>query len=312
MNTLGKITLLHYRCGKGIILHPICASMVYGGLAKTHGVHLVLQSKLCSTSSTGTRETFDEFRAREEQKEKEATTHKIPNSNDGYDEDKNDPKVLAVKESILTAALGYVPTHGWSKKAIAKGAESVNYSSSVNGLFPRNGIEVLDFFHKVCNQNLVEYLKLQASRNDKVQDSATFARKAIEVRLRMLIPYLQHWPQALGLMALPPNAPTSLAHVLTLADDICYYAGDRSVDFNWYTRRIGLASIYKATELYMMQDNSQDFEKTWKFLNRRVEEARVLHDFLVKSEHATLHIQNAVESTFSTARNILGLNFDRR
>lgn len=72
------------------------------------------------------------------------------------------------------------------------------------------------------------------------------------------------------------------------------------LQFNWYTRRVGLASIYKATELYMLQDNSQDFEKTWKFLGRRVEEARILHDFLIKSEHASVHIQNAVGSTFST------------
>lgn len=62
-------------------------------------------------------------------------------------------------------------------------------------------------------------------------------RDAVEIRLRMVIPYKKTWPQALALMALPPNAPKSLANLLTLVDDICYYAGDRSVDvriFLWF------------------------------------------------------------------------------
>lgn len=46
----------------------------------------------------------------------------------------------------------------------------------------------------------------------------------------MTVPYLSKWPQALAIMSLPPNVPTSLASLLTMVDDICYYAGDRSVD----------------------------------------------------------------------------------
>lgn len=53
---------------------------------------------------------------------------------------------------------------------------------------------------------------------------------AVETRLRMIVPYLSRWPQAIAIMSLPPNAPHTLASVLTLVDDICYYAGDRSVD----------------------------------------------------------------------------------
>jgi ubiquinone biosynthesis protein COQ9 len=59
---------------------------------------------------------------------------------------------------------------------------------------------------------------------------AEFIRGAVEKRLRMNMPYINKWPQALGIMSLPPNAPSALANLLTLVDDICYYAGDRSVD----------------------------------------------------------------------------------
>lgn len=300
---------------KGTVLRSVHSYVLlnygsYNLYTKPRVSHQWIKHKMCSTSSSQLRESFDEFRAREELKEKEALDQKLSGNTNKRQENEVDAK--ATKELILNAALGFVHTHGWSRQAISKGAESVNLPSVANGLFPRGGIELVQFHYRQSNEKLVEHLKENITATEKVIDPVTFAKKAIEFRLRMLIPYLKHWPQALGLMAIPPNVPTSLANVLTLVDDICYYAGDRSVDFNWYTRRIGLASIYKATELHMLQDSSVDFEKTWKFLDRRIEEASLVHDFLIKSDGATSYLQNAVGSAFSTARNILGLNFERR
>ncbi|XP_053675223.1 ubiquinone biosynthesis protein COQ9, mitochondrial [Anopheles nili] len=269
-------------------------------------------------------ESFNDFRAREEKKEQEfakqsagatgtgSSSHTNTFSSTSNDQESSDPEVKRTKEMILDAALAFVQSHGWSKQAIASGAEAVNYPSVSHGLFPNGGIELVHHFYKQSNLKLIDYLKQQTVDVEKVPNPSDFARRAIEFRLRLLEPYLKYWPQALGLMALPPNAPHSLANLLTLVDDICYYAGDRSVDFNWYTRRIGLACIYKTTELYMLQDSSVGFEKTWQFLERRMEEANLVHGFLVKSEDATHHLQNAVGSAFTTARNILGFNFDRR
>lgn len=61
-----------------------------------------------------------------------------------------------------------------------------------------------------------------------------FVEKAVQERLRMIIPYKSKWPQALGIMSLPPNVPNALAALLTMVDDICYYAGDRSVDVSCF------------------------------------------------------------------------------
>ncbi|XP_058058535.1 ubiquinone biosynthesis protein COQ9, mitochondrial [Anopheles bellator] len=276
----------------------------------------------CTGCRQRSSESLDAFRAREEKKEQDyAKQQQQQQTNDQNAKDftaqtefssTSDGEEERTKEMILEAALLFVRSHGWSKQAIANGAEAINYPSVSHGLFPRGGIELVHYFYKQCNLKLIEHLKQQTADVEKVANPSDFARQAIEYRLRMLEPYLKHWPQALGLMTLPPNAPHSLANLLTLVDDICYYAGDRSVDFNWYTRRIGLACIYKTTELYMLQDNSAGFERTWKFLERRMEEASMVHEFLVKSEDATHQLQSAVGSAFTTARNILGLNFNRR
>lgn len=62
----------------------------------------------------------------------------------------------------------------------------------------------------------------------------------------------------------------------------------------------------------MLQDSSPDFANTWGFLVKRIADAGMVHDVLVQSEGATQHLTSAVSTAFTTARNILGLNFDRR
>lgn len=81
----------------------------------------------------------------------------------------------------------------------------------------------------------------------------------------------------------------------------------------------------------MLQDSSPNFENTWKFLERRIADASMVsdafnflitlkqlfiyfkvHDVLVQSESATQHLSQCLVSAFITARNMLGLNFNRR
>ena len=39
----------------------------------------------------------------------------------------------------------------------------------------------------------------------------------------------------------------------------------------WYTKRAMLTKIYVLTETHMVQDKSQNFEATWEFLDRRLD-----------------------------------------
>ncbi|XP_012238232.1 ubiquinone biosynthesis protein COQ9, mitochondrial isoform X2 [Bombus impatiens] len=201
-----------------------------------------------------------------------------------------------------------------------KGAESVGYPGIIHGLFPNRGADLVHYFYLTCNKELNKILEEKALTVEKKPTKETKilelqVRNAVETRLKMVIPYKKTWPQALALMALPPNVPMSLANLLTLVDDICYYAGDRSVDMNWYTRRVVLAGIYKTTELYMLQDNSEDHQKTWNFLERRIKDATQIHTILTTTSDMALPDLNraseAASAAFVTARNILGLNWNR-
>ncbi|EEB18584.1 conserved hypothetical protein [Pediculus humanus corporis] len=230
---------------------------------------------------------------------------KKENSSDDHQYESN------IREKILNASLDFVPVHGWSREAISNGAESVGYPGIANGIFPNGGADVINYFYVKCNQKLKDYMIKATDNPQTIKEPQDFIRDSIEVRLRMLIPYIQKWPQAIAIMSLPPNVPVALANLLALSDDICFYAGDKSVDFNWYIRRIGVSGIYKVTELYMIQDKSTDFQETWKFLDRRLVEAIQIQHIISSGSEASTVAKDVVSAAFSTARNILHLNDPR-
>ena len=40
---------------------------------------------------------------------------------------------------------------------------------------------------------------------------------------------------------------------------------------NWYSKRMLLTGVYTSTEWYMTTDSSHNFDQTWGFLDRRLE-----------------------------------------
>ncbi|XP_051548936.1 ubiquinone biosynthesis protein COQ9-B, mitochondrial-like [Myxocyprinus asiaticus] len=213
---------------------------------------------------------------------------------------------------ILTAALEFVPQHGWTVEAIAAAAETLGLSAASTGMFNNGAGDLALHFIVQCNAHLTEIL---AEQHNQVQlgqaepkKTAQFLRDAVETRLRMLIPYIDTWPQAMSILLLPHNIPDSLKHLSTMVDDIWYYAGDRSTDVNWYTRRAALTGIYNTTELVMVQDSSPDFEDTWAFLNNRIED-------VVNIANAAKQVQATGEAVVQgfmgaaiTLKNLTGMN----
>ncbi|KAL2093480.1 hypothetical protein ACEWY4_010792 [Coilia grayii] len=215
-------------------------------------------------------------------------------------------------QRILAAALDFVPQHGWSVEAIAAGAETLGLSSATTGMFNNGAGDLVLHFVAECNAQLTEIL---AEQHKQVQlgqaeskKTAEFLRDAVETRLRMLIPYIDTWPQAMSILILPHNIPHSLKHLSTLMDDIWYYAGDRSTDMNWYTKRAALTGIYNTTELVMLQDSSPDFEDTWNFLDNRIQDVVNMANTAKQVQSTGEAVAQGIMGAAVTLKNITGLN----
>ncbi|KFU94712.1 hypothetical protein M959_08878, partial [Chaetura pelagica] len=215
--------------------------------------------------------------AADPQPEREAQGPRPSYTGQGGQESEDYESEEQLQHRILTAALEFVPEHGWTAEAIAEGAKTLGLSVAAAGMFHSDGSELILHFVSQCNTKLSELLeqeqKLVQLGEAEKKPTDQFLRDAVEARLRMLIPYIDKWPQALSILLLPHNIPTSLSLLTSMIDDIWHHAGDQSTDFNWYTRRAVLTGIYNTTELVMMQDSSPDFEDTWRFLENRVADA---------------------------------------
>ncbi|CAG9561101.1 unnamed protein product [Danaus chrysippus] len=212
-----------------------------------------------------------------------------------------------IKKRIISKALDFVPSKGWSVDALAQGAEAAGYPGVAHGLFPNGGGDLVHYFNVSCNERLVNEMKSwpkEELKGNKVP--AQMIENAIISRLLMIEPYKSTWPKAMAIQTLPNNVPNCLATLLSLVDDICYHTGDRSVDFNWYVRRVGLAGIYKASELFYLTDNSQNCTSTRNFVKSRIRDAEFIQMALNMNPVAVA--PQTLTAAFVTAKNILGMN----
>jgi ubiquinone biosynthesis protein COQ9 len=182
-----------------------------------------------------------------------------------------DDSIEALQERILMAALPHVPFDGWSVRALAAGARDLGLAESEALIaFPGGPIEAIAFFTRLADRRMVEAVEASVSEEKPVRE-----RVAVAVRLRLEAnaAHREAIRAALSVLALPLHAGLAAKSLYRTVDAIWYAIGDRSTDFNFYTKRALLAGVYGATVLYWLNDRSEGFVETWAFLDRRIADA---------------------------------------
>lgn len=213
-----------------------------------------------------------------------------------------------VRANVLSVALENVAIYGWSKKSIESAMEALEVEPSKASLFQRGGLDLVLFFIEEGNNALIEHIAKEAKETnlDSEEARAAFIERAMKTRLQMVAPYIDTWPEALKLMASPDAAGEVFQNGANLMDEIWYHAGDLDTDMTWYAKRAGLAAIAASAELFMLNDKSPDFQDTWEFLHRRLNEARALNSAKDSLVNAAGDLGGLVNAGISTAQNILG------
>jgi len=232
------------------------------------------------------------------------------------DDSQEEEYEFSIKQKILLASLDHVNEHGWTKKALEAGAASEGLPAVSHGMFPRGGAELVNFFYRHSNQELAKALAKQIEEAEKLGEekpkTRPFIRNAIEMRLRMILPYIDTWPQAMGIQTLPQNAPESWSNLMNLSDEIWYHAGDRSTDFNWYTKRASVAAVYKASEIFMLQDGSEDKQETFAFVDRRLDDVQALGKCKGQLQNCNSTLKEGLKGLAIIGRNVMGMNSRNR
>ncbi|KAM0000526.1 putative ubiquinone biosynthesis protein COQ9 [Helianthus debilis subsp. tardiflorus] len=173
---------------------------------------------------------------------------------------------------VLAASLHHVIRLGWSEAAMIAGARDVAVSPSIVGAIPRKEAALVEYFMDECLHKLTDMIDSDELQLKDLVASERIA-KLIKARLQMQAPYISKWPQALSIQAQPSNISTSFKQRAMLVDEFCHASNDEGSGVDWYLKRSIVGGIYSTTEIYMLTDNSTDFDDTWVFLNERVRDA---------------------------------------
>ena len=143
-------------------------------------------------------------------------------------------------------------------------------------------LQLMIHWLKLQRYNLEKYIEKNPTPGSSSSSSTLYEDRLIElinVRLSYNKPILnQLKTTGISQLILPYNLTQGLNELYLLSDDLAFYLGDESNDFSWYSKRLSIASIYVSSELFMLNDNTKDFQLTQRFIKQRVYDLKKLSD----------------------------------
>ncbi len=174
----------------------------------------------------------------------------------------------AERAKLLAAALGHVPFDGWSEATLRHAAADAGLEESVaRRAFPRGPIDLVAYFVADADIRMLRELERLDLPSMRIRERITLA---VRTRLEQNQAHREAVSRAVTLMGMPQYGALAVKSLYRTVDAMWHAAGDTSTDFNFYSKRAILAGVYSATLMYWLNDNSENFERTWAFLDRRI------------------------------------------
>ena len=195
----------------------------------------------------------------------------------------------AERRALLDALLDHVPFDGWTGAAMAAAAEQAGLDAEFpHRAFPRGAVDAVEYFNRIADEDMAAALAEEDLEAMRVRDRIA---RAVRLRLERNARHRDAVRRGLAVLSFPPNGPAGMRILYRTVDTIWRAAGDTATDFNFYTKRGLLAGVYGATVVYWLNDGSEDFSRTWRFLERRIDET-------MRIPKATQHLRETLERVF--------------
>lgn len=159
---------------------------------------------------------------------------------------------------------------GWTAHAVASAADELGVDRDVAHLaLDGRPAELIEAWIEAVDHEMADRFGPGELAAMKVRDRIV---ALVMARLEIATPDREALRRALAIMAMPQNAARTTRTAWRSADRMWRLAGDDATDFNHYSKRALLASIYAATLLAFLDDESDGLADTRAFLERRVDE----------------------------------------
>lgn len=174
------------------------------------------------------------------------------------------------KDRLIEAMLPNVAFDGWAPSARRLAAEAIDMPQIyAEELFPHSSA-MIDHFSDWVDRRMLD--EIRAEENFETLRIRDKIRRAVEIRIEILTPHKEAFRRAFGYLALPQHVAEGHKISWRACDQIWKAAGDRSEDYNYYTKRGLLSTVIASTMLCWLDDDSENFVETRAFLERRIDE----------------------------------------
>jgi ubiquinone biosynthesis protein COQ9 len=206
---------------------------------------------------------------------------------------------VALAPAIADAAV----FDGWGDAALVSAAEMDGVDPDVARLaFPGGAMDMIAAWVANIDLTMAEAMPPSALAAMKIRERI---RSLIETRLAAVAGREEALRRALAIMAMPQNVARAGKLGWASADAMWRLAGDTATDYNHYTKRAILASIYGATLAVFVNDESEGKAETRAFLDRRI-------DGIMRFEKFKAQVLRPSEERFSVARFLGRLRYPAR
>ena len=159
---------------------------------------------------------------------------------------------------------------GWTGAAVDSAARQMGIDPIQARLaMPKGQAGLIDLYIQEVDRALEAAFTPKRLASMKVREKI---RSLIWHRLEIMGPAREAVRRALAILAMPQNLPLALRVSWRSADLMWRIAGDRSTDFNHYTKRMTLGAVYASTLLAWLDDRSEGWSETSAFLDRRIDD----------------------------------------
>lgn len=185
--------------------------------------------------------------------------HAASTSADGFD---------PARQAILAAALKRAPFEGWTRPMMARAAGEARIDdAALAAAFPGGVADLLTYWSEESDAAMAVARSSPDYVGKKVREKVASALRA---RLTALRPHKEAARRAAATLALPVFAPLAASLAWKTADAVWRGLGDKSTDFNFYTKRAILTGVWTSTFARWLADDSADEEPTNRFLDARI------------------------------------------
>jgi len=189
--------------------------------------------------------------------------------------------LILTRKKILKDIKALVIKDGWNDQLFLNYSKISKFSNEeINALFPAGYQTLIDMY--------LEEINLKMTKNSKKINLIRLrtherVRELVKLRLKIMLKEKILIKKTFIHLLLPFNHKIAYKNLYRTVDQIWFLAGDNSTDFNFYSKRAILATIYTSTISHFI--NNDDYEETINFLEKNLKKVSLIPKFKNKTKN---------------------------